>query len=340
MTSRPRVPVSCARPDECRRLATAGPLRVLRLVRGGGARAGLVEEVPELAKDRRERWWRHVPLSLSWSLADVRGDPVGEAVAVAAETSTSSTTSGGSAAGSPRATARTRTTRPGPGPRSRRTRGCGPQPRSYTSSARRSTRSWSSSTPRTASRHPDGSPASSSPTVSPASRDRGAPLPPRPARPRLGGDLRGLAGRRRRLVRGVRLDRGHDHRPGDGGAGDRRRHHPACAHRPVRRRTGRPLRRAPRRRARQRGPDRSAGRRHAAGHRRRDHRAAAAGRRDRVRCPRRDPQPGRDDPAPHARPHRRSPGGGRADAGGRPAGPLRQVRRSAVSWSLSAGSGW
>jgi DNA-binding transcriptional ArsR family regulator len=49
------------------------------------ARAGLVEEAPELAKDRRERWWRHVPLSLSWSVADVRGDPVGEAVAVAAE---------------------------------------------------------------------------------------------------------------------------------------------------------------------------------------------------------------------------------------------------------------
>ncbi len=48
-------------------------------------RAGLVEEAPELAKDRRERWWRHIPLSLSWSLADVRGDPVGEAVAVAAE---------------------------------------------------------------------------------------------------------------------------------------------------------------------------------------------------------------------------------------------------------------
>jgi DNA-binding transcriptional ArsR family regulator len=49
------------------------------------ARAGLVEEVPELARDRRERWWRHVPISLSWSLADVRGDAVGEAVAVAAE---------------------------------------------------------------------------------------------------------------------------------------------------------------------------------------------------------------------------------------------------------------
>jgi DNA-binding transcriptional ArsR family regulator len=49
------------------------------------ARAGLVEEVPELAKDRRERWWRRIPLSLSWSLADVRGDPVGEAVAISAE---------------------------------------------------------------------------------------------------------------------------------------------------------------------------------------------------------------------------------------------------------------
>ncbi len=49
------------------------------------ARAGLVEEAPELAKDRRERWWRRIPLSLSWSLTDVRGDAVGEAVAIAAE---------------------------------------------------------------------------------------------------------------------------------------------------------------------------------------------------------------------------------------------------------------
>jgi DNA-binding transcriptional ArsR family regulator len=49
------------------------------------ARAGLIVEAPELAKDRRERWWRAVPVSLSWSLSDVRGDPVGEAVAVAAE---------------------------------------------------------------------------------------------------------------------------------------------------------------------------------------------------------------------------------------------------------------
>jgi DNA-binding transcriptional ArsR family regulator len=49
------------------------------------ARSGLVEEVPELAKDRRERWWRGVPISMSWSVADVRGDPVGEVVAAAAE---------------------------------------------------------------------------------------------------------------------------------------------------------------------------------------------------------------------------------------------------------------
>jgi DNA-binding transcriptional ArsR family regulator len=49
------------------------------------ARVGLVEEAPELARDRRERWWRSVPISLSWSLADVRGDPVGEAVAISAE---------------------------------------------------------------------------------------------------------------------------------------------------------------------------------------------------------------------------------------------------------------
>jgi DNA-binding transcriptional ArsR family regulator len=49
------------------------------------ARSGLVEEVPELAKDRRERWWRAAPISMSWSVADVRGDPVGEIVAVAAE---------------------------------------------------------------------------------------------------------------------------------------------------------------------------------------------------------------------------------------------------------------
>lgn len=49
------------------------------------ASAGLIEEAPELAKDRRERWWRSANVSVSWSLADVAGDPAGEAVAIAAE---------------------------------------------------------------------------------------------------------------------------------------------------------------------------------------------------------------------------------------------------------------
>ncbi len=49
------------------------------------AEAGLVEEAPELAKDRRERWWRPVAGSISWSVADVAGDPLAEVVASAAE---------------------------------------------------------------------------------------------------------------------------------------------------------------------------------------------------------------------------------------------------------------
>jgi DNA-binding transcriptional ArsR family regulator len=31
------------------------------------AKRGFVEDVPELARDRRERWWRPVPGSISWS---------------------------------------------------------------------------------------------------------------------------------------------------------------------------------------------------------------------------------------------------------------------------------
>jgi DNA-binding transcriptional ArsR family regulator len=49
------------------------------------AEAGLVAEAPELAKDRRERWWRADPSPISWSIADVAGDPVGEIVTSAAE---------------------------------------------------------------------------------------------------------------------------------------------------------------------------------------------------------------------------------------------------------------
>jgi DNA-binding transcriptional ArsR family regulator len=49
------------------------------------AEAGLVTEAPELARDRRERWWRGVPDSVSWSIADVSGDVLGETIVSAAE---------------------------------------------------------------------------------------------------------------------------------------------------------------------------------------------------------------------------------------------------------------
>ena len=49
------------------------------------AKAGLIEEAEELAKDRRERWWRSVPMSLSWSVADMEGNTGDELIAEAAE---------------------------------------------------------------------------------------------------------------------------------------------------------------------------------------------------------------------------------------------------------------
>ena len=49
------------------------------------AKAGLIEEAADLAKDRRERWWRSVPMSLSWSVADMAGNTSDELVAEAAE---------------------------------------------------------------------------------------------------------------------------------------------------------------------------------------------------------------------------------------------------------------
>ncbi|WP_344493894.1 helix-turn-helix domain-containing protein [Nonomuraea monospora] len=39
----------------------------------------LVEEAPELARDRRERWWRRSPDVLSWSPSDFPDDPVAAA---------------------------------------------------------------------------------------------------------------------------------------------------------------------------------------------------------------------------------------------------------------------
>jgi DNA-binding transcriptional ArsR family regulator len=46
---------------------------------------GLIEEAPELARDRRERWWRLVTRGLRWSSGDFRDDPATAAVADAAE---------------------------------------------------------------------------------------------------------------------------------------------------------------------------------------------------------------------------------------------------------------
>jgi DNA-binding transcriptional ArsR family regulator len=49
------------------------------------ASTGLIEEVPELARDRRERWWRRTTDSIRWSSNDFTDDPVDETIAGAAE---------------------------------------------------------------------------------------------------------------------------------------------------------------------------------------------------------------------------------------------------------------
>jgi DNA-binding transcriptional ArsR family regulator len=49
------------------------------------ANAELIEEVPELARDRRERWWRRTPGQLRWASADFAGDEASEVVAQAAD---------------------------------------------------------------------------------------------------------------------------------------------------------------------------------------------------------------------------------------------------------------
>jgi DNA-binding transcriptional ArsR family regulator len=49
------------------------------------AAAGLIEEAPELARDRREHWWRRIGPALSWSSADFGGDDASQVVAQAAE---------------------------------------------------------------------------------------------------------------------------------------------------------------------------------------------------------------------------------------------------------------
>lgn len=49
------------------------------------AEAGLVEEAPELARDRRERWWRLTAPSRRWSRAEFADDQPAVAAALAAE---------------------------------------------------------------------------------------------------------------------------------------------------------------------------------------------------------------------------------------------------------------
>jgi DNA-binding transcriptional ArsR family regulator len=50
------------------------------------ASAGVIAEAPELAKNRRERWWRLADISeYSWSIADAQGDAAAELVAATAE---------------------------------------------------------------------------------------------------------------------------------------------------------------------------------------------------------------------------------------------------------------
>lgn len=46
---------------------------------------GIVEEVPELARDRRERWWRLVDAGWRWTTSDFADDPVAATTAHAAE---------------------------------------------------------------------------------------------------------------------------------------------------------------------------------------------------------------------------------------------------------------
>jgi DNA-binding transcriptional ArsR family regulator len=49
------------------------------------AAAGLVVEAPELARDRRERWWRLAARAWQWSRSDLEDDPSALTASLAAE---------------------------------------------------------------------------------------------------------------------------------------------------------------------------------------------------------------------------------------------------------------
>ncbi len=61
----------------------ADPGRVSYHLRELGRR-GFIDEAPELARDRRERWWRVVPGSIAWSTTQF-DEPAGRAVAETAQ---------------------------------------------------------------------------------------------------------------------------------------------------------------------------------------------------------------------------------------------------------------
>jgi len=60
------------------------PANVSHHLRVLGA-SGLIEEAPELARDRRERWWRLATTGVRWNSADFDDDPTAQAVAQAAQ---------------------------------------------------------------------------------------------------------------------------------------------------------------------------------------------------------------------------------------------------------------
>jgi DNA-binding transcriptional ArsR family regulator len=79
-------------------LSADGPATVGMLADKTGERVGsishhlkvlasnrLILEAPELARDRRESWWRIAKGSWSWSITNFEGDPAGELVARTAE---------------------------------------------------------------------------------------------------------------------------------------------------------------------------------------------------------------------------------------------------------------
>ena len=100
VTRNSRVLAAMAHPLRCRlmdMLRVHGPATASMLAERTGQAVGnishhvhtlaaceLIEEAPELAKDRRERWWRLVSPAPRWTSRDFGGDAAAEAVELAA----------------------------------------------------------------------------------------------------------------------------------------------------------------------------------------------------------------------------------------------------------------